>query len=108
MEENSITKCHARTRRQTLCEKPPINGKKRCIMHGGAEGSGAPKGNINARKHGRYSAESLARKKWVTEYFKNYRDSAPQQFEEFTHEKILKEIKSLLTEKSKQEIIIKV
>tara|TARA_R110002110_G_scaffold368469_1_gene578259 strand:+ start:1263 stop:1424 length:162 start_codon:yes stop_codon:yes gene_type:complete len=28
-------------------------------MHGGAEGSGAPKGNRNAFKHGRYSKESI-------------------------------------------------
>jgi uncharacterized protein YjcR len=28
-------------------------------MHGGAEGSGAPAGNRNALKHGRYSREVL-------------------------------------------------
>lgn len=28
-------------------------------MHGGAKGSGAPIGNRNALKHGRYSAELL-------------------------------------------------
>lgn len=28
-------------------------------MHGGAEGSGAPKGNQNALKHGRYSREAI-------------------------------------------------
>lgn len=28
-------------------------------MHGGAKGSGAPIGNRNAWKHGRYSAEHL-------------------------------------------------
>ena len=33
-------------------------GKKRCRMHGGAAGSGAPKGNKNALKHGLYTAES--------------------------------------------------
>ena len=29
-------------------------------MHGGAPGSGAPRGNRNALKHGRYSRELLA------------------------------------------------
>lgn len=29
-------------------------------MHGGAPGSGAQKGNKNARKHGRYSAQAIA------------------------------------------------
>jgi len=29
-------------------------------MHGGAPGSGAPRGNQNALKHGRYSARAIA------------------------------------------------
>jgi uncharacterized protein YjcR len=29
-------------------------------MHGGAAGSGAPKGNINALKHGHYAREAIA------------------------------------------------
>jgi glucans biosynthesis protein len=29
-------------------------------MHGGAAGSGAPRGNQNALKHGRYTAEAIA------------------------------------------------
>jgi glucans biosynthesis protein len=28
-------------------------------MHGGAEGSGAPKGNQNALKHGRYTKRAI-------------------------------------------------
>jgi len=28
-------------------------------MHGGAEGSGAPKGNQNALKHGRYTKAAI-------------------------------------------------
>jgi uncharacterized protein YjcR len=28
-------------------------------MHGGAPGSGAPKGNKNALKHGRYTREAI-------------------------------------------------
>jgi hypothetical protein len=31
-------------------------------MHGGAPGSGAPKGNKNALKHGRFTAEAIAYK----------------------------------------------
>jgi uncharacterized protein YjcR len=29
-------------------------------MHGGAAGSGAPRGNKNALKHGRYTREAIA------------------------------------------------
>ena len=34
-------------------------------MHGGAKGSGAPKGNQNALKHGMYTGESLEFQKHV-------------------------------------------
>jgi hypothetical protein len=34
-------------------------------MYGGAEGSGAPEGNRNALKHGRYTAEAVARRREV-------------------------------------------
>ena len=34
----------------------------RCRMHGGAKGSGAPKGNHNALKHGTYTKEALQRR----------------------------------------------
>jgi uncharacterized protein YjcR len=39
-----------------------VKGKKRCRMHGGAKGSGAPKGNRNALKHGTYTQEALQRR----------------------------------------------
>jgi hypothetical protein len=36
-------------------------------MHGGAEGSGGQPGNRNALKHGRYTAEAIARRREVGE-----------------------------------------
>ena len=52
-------RCGARTRRGSPCQSPAMpNG--RCRMHGGTS-PGAPKGNRNALKHGRYSAEAIAR-----------------------------------------------
>lgn len=51
-------RCGARTRSGHPCLSPAANGKGRCRMHGGAVGSGAPKGNQNALKHGRYTKES--------------------------------------------------
>jgi len=32
-------------------------------MHGGARGSGAPRGNKNALKHGRYTREAMAKRR---------------------------------------------
>jgi hypothetical protein len=34
-------------------------------MHGGTDGIGAPSGNRNALKHGRYTAEAIARRREV-------------------------------------------
>ena len=52
-------RCGAKTRRGKPCQSPAVNGKKRCRMHGGAEGSGAPKGNQNALKHGQYTKRAI-------------------------------------------------
>ena len=38
----------------------------RCRMHGGAS-PGAPEGNQNAFKHGRYTAEAVARRRMLRE-----------------------------------------
>ncbi len=54
-------RCGAKTRRGVPCRAPAVHGKKRCRMHGGAFGSGAPKGNQNAFKHGLYTKEERAR-----------------------------------------------
>ena len=37
--------------------------KKRCRMHGGALGSGAPVGNQNALKTGRFTRQAIAERK---------------------------------------------
>ena len=47
-------RCGAKTRSGKPCRVPAVGGKKRCRMHGGAPGSGAPRGNQNALKHGLY------------------------------------------------------
>lgn len=52
----AATRCGANTRRGAPCAAPAIAGKFRCRMHGG-KGSGAPKGNKNALKHGHYTRE---------------------------------------------------
>ncbi|MGB2931330.1 MAG: HGGxSTG domain-containing protein [Methyloceanibacter sp.] len=55
-------RCGARTRLGHPCRSPAVSGKKRCRMHGGSEGSGAPRGNQNALKHGAYTKEALQRR----------------------------------------------
>ncbi|HWM30660.1 MAG TPA: HGGxSTG domain-containing protein [Methyloceanibacter sp.] len=58
----SSPRCGAKTRRGTPCQSPAVFGKGRCRMHGGALGSGAPKGNNNAFKHGAYTKEARAQR----------------------------------------------
>jgi hypothetical protein len=55
--------CGAKTRQGESCREMPSEGKKRCRLHGGAKGSGAPTGERNGRfRHGRYSAETRAKR----------------------------------------------
>ena len=55
-------RCGARTRSGFPCRSPAVSGNKRCRMHGGARGSGAPRGNKNALKHGAYTKEARERR----------------------------------------------
>jgi uncharacterized protein YjcR len=52
-------RCGAKTRAGKPCSSPAVQGKKRCRMHGGAPGSGAPRGNQNALKHGLYRKAAI-------------------------------------------------
>ena len=52
-------RCGAKTRSGSACRSPAVRGKKRCRMHGGAAGSGAPEGNQNALKHGFYKKNAI-------------------------------------------------
>ena len=53
--------CQARNRAGKPCRCPAVKGKRVCRMHGGASGSGAPKGERNGMwRHGSFSAEAIA------------------------------------------------
>src|SRR2546423_1965850 len=56
---HGATRCGAKTRRGTACQSPAVRGKRRCRMHGGAPGSGAPRGNENALKDGLYRKTAI-------------------------------------------------
>lgn len=59
-----LPRCGAKTRAGSLCRR--IAGPKgRCRLHGGAPGSGAPKGNRNRLMHGRYSVAAIAERQAV-------------------------------------------
>lgn len=54
-------RCCAKTRAGLECQAPAVSGKKRCRMHGGGRGSGAPKGEANGQyRTGLHTAEAVA------------------------------------------------
>jgi hypothetical protein len=58
------TRCGARTRHGKRCQSPIVKGKRRCRMHGGAKGSGAPKGERNGSyRHGFYTSKAIAERR---------------------------------------------
>ena len=68
-------RCGAKTRKGLPCKSPAAHGKKRCRMHGGAEGSGAPAGNKNAFKNGFHTKEAIEKRKQLNKMIKSFRKS---------------------------------
>ena len=58
-------RCGAKTRSGGACRSPAVRGKKRCRMHGGAPGCGAPRGNQNARQHGLFTKVAIVVRKRI-------------------------------------------
>ena len=59
-------RCGARTRSGRPCRSPAVRGKVRCRMHGGATGSGAPKGERNGNyRHGLFTQKVLEERRRV-------------------------------------------
>ena len=54
-------RCGAKTRAGRPCRQAAVGARSRCRMHGGAKGSGGPRGNRNGKfKHGLYTGEAKA------------------------------------------------
>ena len=69
------SRCGAKTRARTPCQAPAVAGKKRCRMHGGAQGSGAPKGNQNALKHGLYTRALIDERRQLTAFIREMNEA---------------------------------
>jgi len=45
---------------------PAVGGKRRCRLHGGAQGSGAPRGRKNGNyKTGDWTADAIEDRRWL-------------------------------------------
>lgn len=71
-------RCGARTRNGQPCNSWGLALNGRCRMHGGTN-PGAPKGNQNALKHGRYAARTIAFRAEVNKILRRARDAARSQ-----------------------------
>jgi hypothetical protein len=61
-------RCGAKTRAGHPCRQAAVKGRSRCRMHGGAKGSGGPRGMRNGNfKHGLYTREAKTIRKVVRE-----------------------------------------
>jgi hypothetical protein len=59
-------RCGARTRAGHPCRQAAVRGRARCRMHGGAKGSGGPRGDRNGNfKHGLWTRKSVAERRAV-------------------------------------------
>jgi len=57
-------RCGAKTRAGHPCRQAAVSGRGRCRMHGGAKGSGGPRGDRNGNfKHGLCTRESIETRK---------------------------------------------
>ena len=63
---NHVPRCLARNRQGNPCQAPAMRGKRRCRLHGG-KSTGPPKGSQNALKHGYYTAEAIASRRYIRE-----------------------------------------
>ncbi len=62
--------CGAHLRDGSLCQRPPVEGRRRCRSHGCAPRTGAPHGNRNALKHGCFTAVEMARRRRINDFFR--------------------------------------
>ncbi len=67
-------RCGARNRAGNPCQRAASKGRTRCRLHGGAEGSGAPKGRANGRyRHGQFTCEAIEARAMIREMMKEMR-----------------------------------
>jgi hypothetical protein len=63
-------RCGAKDRAGIRCQRPPLNGRKRCHLHGGLS-PGAPRGNKNGNyKDGYWTREAVEERRFIRSLLK--------------------------------------
>ena len=69
-------RCGARNRQGKPCRRAVAKGKGRCRLHGGAPGSGAPRGVRNGSyKHGGYTVEAIEEARVLRAFVRQCREA---------------------------------
>jgi glucans biosynthesis protein len=67
-----VTCCGAKTRAGTPCQSQPVQGRKRCRLHGGLS-PGAPRGSRNGNyTNGDWTKEALEERRWVRDLVRSF------------------------------------
>jgi uncharacterized protein YjcR len=69
----NVPRCGAYSRRTGKPCRQPAMANGRCRMHGGK--AGAPRGNVNALKHGLYTREVIVRRQYLRELIRESRET---------------------------------
>lgn len=73
---NLSPRCGAKTRSGSPCRSPALKGRTRCRMHGGAKGSGAPKGSTNGNyQHGGFTCEAIQGRRKVRDLIRQAKNT---------------------------------
>jgi glucans biosynthesis protein len=69
---SQVSRCGAKTRAGSPCRRPPVQGRKRCRLHGGLS-PGAPRGSRNGNyTDGGWTAEAIEERKWLRSLVRAY------------------------------------
>ena len=79
MDRPLVSRCCAKTRAGTLCQSPPVQGRKRCRLHGGLS-PGAPRGSRNGNyKNGEWTAEAIEERRWLRSLVRDFAKTSDNQ-----------------------------
>ena len=69
---SEASRCGAKTRASTRCQSPPVQGRKRCRLHGGLS-PGAPRDSRNGNyTNGEWTRTALEERRWVRDLVRSF------------------------------------
>ena len=74
---SQISRCGAKTRAGPPCRRLPVQGRRRCRLHGGLS-PGAPKGSRNGNyTNGEWTAEAIEERRWLRTLVREFANGRP-------------------------------